>query len=63
MMMFLCGKNCFVIVAPHELIIWRSKIKEIKASTAIDVIKPFNFEMDKLSIVMRIGIFFRRFSI
>ena len=36
---FLCGKNCFVIVAPHELIIQRLIIKEIKASNAIDVVK------------------------
>ena len=40
-MIFLCGKNCFVIVAPKELIIRRLIIEEIKASNDIDVVKQF----------------------
>ena len=39
---FFCGKNCFVIVAPKELIIWRLIIEKIKASNGIDVIKQFS---------------------
>ena len=52
MMMFLCGKNRFVIVAPHELIMRRSIIKETKASNANDVVKQFIQKLDNLAIVM-----------
>ena len=45
----MCGKNCFAIVAAHELINWRLIIKKTKASNDFDVVKQFSYEMDNLS--------------